>query len=234
MKKILLVVLFLNCIIVGAYLTSCQRKQADQANQPQATVSPPEPTPTLPGFFTSTASTPNGEFLLNCWYLGKLNCSLQYPNGNQVPYGISSDGSGIWWSYNNQYAVICRGLTHDSPGCLQGFWMWRMTDGERIDFRIYDNGRGFPADYDPGYEVHWIQFTIFRWKQDENLLAYYYQPDPVARLSGLAIFDAETGKERFVEECPDWLFLPTHETGERTPDLDWTAVCNIIDQKEQS
>jgi hypothetical protein len=163
-----------------------------------------------------------------------LNCSLQYPNGNQVPYGISSDGSGIWWSYDNQYAVICRGMTHDSPGCLQGFWMWRMTDGERIDFRISESGRGFPADYDPGFELHWIMFTVFKWKQDENQLAYYYQPDYADRLDGLAIFNAETGEERFVKECPDWLFLPTHETGESLPKLDWTAVCDIIVQQEQS
>jgi len=125
-------------------------------------------------------------------------------------------------------------MTHDSPGCLQGFMMWRMTDGERIDFRIYDNGRGVPPDYHPGYEYQWTQFTEFKWKQDENQLAYYFQPDPVDRLDGLAIFDAETGEERFVKECPDWLFLPTHEPGESLPNLDWTAVCDIIAQQEQS
>jgi hypothetical protein len=156
MKKILFVVLLLNFIFMVAILTSCQRKKDNQANQPPPTEIPPQPSPTLPGSFTTTtASTPNGEFPLNCWFLVDLNCSLQYPNGNQVPYGISSDGSGIWWSYDNQYAVICRGMTHDSPGCLQGFWMWRMTDGERIDFRISDHGRGFPADYDPGITYGW-------------------------------------------------------------------------------
>ncbi|MFZ0546862.1 MAG: hypothetical protein WAM60_15555, partial [Candidatus Promineifilaceae bacterium] len=224
MKKILLVILFLNFIFIVAILTSCQRKKVPQTNQSPAAETPTQPTP--PGFFTTTASTPNGEFLLNCWDWGQLTCALQYPNGNQVPYGISSDGSGIWWSYDNQYAVICEGMTHDSPGCLKGFRMWRMIDGERIDFRIYDNGRGAPPY--SGYKYQWTQFTVFKWKQGENQLAYYYQPDYANRLDGLVLFDAETSTATFVKECPEWLFLPTRETGESTPNLDWGAVCDIV------
>lgn len=231
MKKIVFIAFFLDIFLVSTFITGCQREQKGQENQLQATIPSIEPTPNLPGFFTTTATTPNGEFLLNCWYEGSLTCSLQYPNGNQVPYGIGSDGSGIWWSYDNKYAVICNGMTHDSPGCLRGFWMWQMVNGERVEFRIPDFGRGFPADYEPGVEYQWTQFTVFKWKQDENLLAYFYQPDYLDRLGDLVIFDVETGVEWFEKGCPDWLFFPTHETGESVPNLNWTAVCNIVKER---
>ncbi len=143
----------------------------------------PRFTPTFPGSYAATLTSPNGSVtvLRECIFLGLQElCAWHLSNGNVIP-----DVARIYWSADNHYAVIC----HHTEECFQGYAVWDMTNGTKLNLQIKGT------------------LPSFKWQPTGNLLAYY----PTGASTSyeeprrLTIFDPQTGEVMFPDKCPAWL-----------------------------
>jgi len=140
-------------------------------------------TPTFPGSYAATLTSPNGSVtvLRACTFSGLQElCAWHLSNGNVIP-----NVSRIYWSADNHYAVIC----HHTEECLQGYAVWDMTNGTKLNLQIKGN------------------LPSFKWQPTGNLLAYYPTgaPSSYKEPGRLTIFNPQTSEVSFPDRCPDWL-----------------------------
>ncbi len=143
--------------------------------------------------FTTTFTSPNGAVVLpaTCRYSDVPHCYGQFSNGANMEL------SGIRWSSDEQFAVVCHGATHDSP--CKGYEIWNVAEGKHLE------------------TLPWS--TWGRWEPNGYVLTYTTELS--ADIPTLFLFDAKTGEHSGVMICPEWLGVYRSDM----PDVEWNHLC---------
>lgn len=148
--------------------------------------------------FTTIFTSPNATAILSvaCSYSDVPHCYGQFPNGANMEL------SGIRWPFDERFAVVCRGGTHDSP--CKGYEIWNIAEGKHLE------------------TLPWSMWG--RWEPSGHIFAYTTELS--ANKPTLFLFAAKTGKQSRATMCPEWLGVYKNDM----TDIEWSHLCGHASQ----